>query len=451
MSPQELNIYTVMEKLLDRDINITEASQLMQKSVRQTKRIKKRFQEEGSSWLIHKLRWRPSNNTLDHQKYAKALSIINQEQYRDYGPTLAQEMLYEDHNIHVSLSSLRLQMIKHWLWKQQRRKQEKQSFTARQRKAALWEMIQHDGSYHKWFEWRDGTGYQCLLVSVDDATWEVDAKFTKNEGTKETFAFFQEIFLRKWKPLFIYLDKYATYKINYPGAADNKDLVTQFWRVAKALDIQLIFANSPQAKWRVERAHLTLQDRLVKALRKADISDIAEANIFLQEVFLPKYNKKFKVVPRSNSNMYRSLRDDEKENLSQIFSEHKTRVIMNDYTIRFENKYYQLFRKPDGGYKLFPWEKITVETHLDGEIKISKKGVYVDHIVSFEKPQRQFKFLTAPISIWDLEAIQDDMIHKEQEILELKKREKNKKENKKTDTYYQKYWKSHPFVANCFK
>jgi len=445
MTQKELNINTVMDRLIKKEIRIKEASKLICKSYKQTWRIKKRYILEWSKWIIHKARWKPSNNKWNDWKYRKAIQIIKTNYY-DYWPTLSAEKLLEKHNIIIPVSTLRLQMIKNWIWKYKKRKKEIKQFVARPRKEAYWEMVQYDWSYHLWFEWRNWTEYQCLLVSVDDASWKVIAKFALNEWLNETFKFWKEYIKTEGKPKSIYLDKFATYKVNYPNATDDKDLPTQFWRACNQLWIKLIFANTPQAKWRVERMNWTLQDRLVKALREENISNIDTANKFLKEIFLPNFNKKFMVETKSNSNLHLFLRNDENERLDQIFSKHIKRVIANDFTIKIDNKFYQLFRKKDWWYKLKAKDTIIVEKHLNWDIKISKNWIYIDTKKSFERPKRQFKLYTAPISESNLEEMKKDISKKEKQE-QIKQIEKNI--NNKKDTYYQKYWKSHPFVANA--
>lgn len=398
MTEKELYRRTVMDKLLNKELLERDASNLMWISLRQTQRIKRRYKKEWTSWLIHKSRWRPSNHRCEENKYTEAIEIIK-DKYIDYWPTLASEKLEEKHWIKISIPTLRQEMIKSWIWKVKKQIKEKKQFTARERREAYWELVQYDWSYHKWFEWRDWTWNQCLLVAIDDATWEVKAKFTKNEWLEETFKFWQEYILDKWKPLSIYLDKFATYKINYPTATDDKDLTTQFGRASKTLWIELIFANTPQAKWRVERMNQTLQDRLVKELREENINDMDIANKYLEEKFLPKFNKKFMVKARSKSNLHIKLRENEINSLNQIFSEHKKRKVANDYTIKFEKKYYQLYKSEDKKYTLRQWQKVCVEKHLNWEIKISINWVYIKSEASFERPERQNNYL-APREKW---------------------------------------------------
>ena len=216
-----------------------------------------------------------------------------------------------------------------------------------------------------------------MLVSVDDATGAVVAKFDVNEGLRATFEFWMEYIRVHGKPKSIYLDRFATYKINHPNATDDKELITQFGRVCKKLGIELIFANSPEAKGRVERMNGTLQDRLLKELREQNISTITEANIFLKE-YLPKFNQKFRVEARESSNLHISLRDDEKEQLDTLFSEQKVRKVQNDYTIRFENKIIQLYRDKKGGSLVYKKEQVTVEKRINGSVYVlNKNGKYI--------------------------------------------------------------------------
>jgi hypothetical protein len=395
MTIKELSIYTIMERLVKKELWIKEASKIISKSERQTKRLKRQYILYWPEWLIHKWRGKISNHKIDENKYIEAVQIIKNK-YNDYWPTLCAEKLAENFGITIPISTLRLQMINNWLWKWKIRKKDVRQYIARERKENFWEMIQYDWSYHLWFEWRNWTWYQCLLVAIDDATWKITAKFAKNEWLIETFKFWLEYVKKNWKPQSIYLDKFATYKINYPDATDDKDLTTQFWRACLELWIKLIFANTPQAKWRVERVNLTLQDRLVKELREKWISDIEEANKYLVEVFLPKFNSKFNVQPRWNFDLHTQLRNDEILRLNQIFSEHLLRTVANDYTIKFEKKYYQLYKSENKEYRLKPWQKVCVEKSIEWNINISTCWKYITHKIGFDRPKKS-NLLTAPI------------------------------------------------------
>jgi len=444
MTEKDIKRQQVMEKLVNKELKNSSAWKLLNMSSRQIIRLKKSYKLGWIEWILHKLRWKDSNHKWDEFKYEKALFLIK-EKYSDYWPTLASEVLEEKHWIRIKSWTLRLQMIKAWIFEHKERKKTEKQYLARPRRESFWEMIQYDWTYHLWFEWRNWTWMICLLVWVDDATGKVEAKFTKNEWLEETFKFWKGYSEKYWKPKSIYLDKFATYKVNYPNATDDKELPTQFWRVCKKVWIELIFANSPQAKWRVERMNKTLQNRLLKALREENISDIENANKFLKEIFLPKFNAKFMVEPRNIDNLHLELTKEEKENINQIFSEHKVRKIINDYTISFERKVYQLYRTKNSKYYIWPGLEVTVEKHLDWSIHISKNWEYIENKLLEEKPKRRNNFHTAPIIEKQKNSKLKDYVNwtnkKDSKNITLKeKKEKlvfaNKQADWKEDCYY---------------
>jgi hypothetical protein len=252
-------------------------------------------------------------------------------------------------------------------------------------------MQQFDGSYHNWFEGRNELEVgleQCLLLSVDDAKGSITgAQFDYHEGVLPVFGFWKEYIRANGAPLAIYLDKFSTYKINHKEAVDNKDLMTQFERAMKQLDIRVIHANSPQAKGRVEKMNGTLQRRLVKEMRLNKINTISEANKFLVEVFVPKFNKQFAVVAKKKADLHRKLDEKKINELNKIFSVQSERTINNDYTIRFKSNYYQLTEiQPTTVYKK---DKVTIEEHLNGEIKIALRDKYLDYFKLPEKPKKE--------------------------------------------------------------
>jgi hypothetical protein len=413
MSQKELNLKSIMDRLIAGSLLEREASELAHISVRQIRRIKQRYLRDGDAWLIHKARWKTSNHKHDATKYDEAVSII-QKQYQDYSYVLMQEKLAEKHQIVLSMPTLRLELIRRGIRIAKKQRKPDTQRTMRERKACYGEMIQYDGTYHRWFEDR---GWEaCLLVSVDDATGAVVAKFDVNEGLRATFEFWMEYIHVYGKPKSMYLDRFATYKINHPNATDDKELITQFGRVCKELGIELIFANSPEAKGRVERMNGTLQDRLLKELREQNIPTITEANVFLKE-FLPKFNQKFRVEARESSNLHIALRDDENGWLDVIFSEQKVRKVQNDYTIRFENKIIQLYRDKEGGSLVYKKEQVTVEKRMNGSIHVlNKNGKY---IISKELDYlpRKSCILPLPPIIWEDEQVVKELIMQENRAL----------------------------------
>jgi len=382
MTEKELERGGIIQSLINGKINGTEASKQIGLSLRQTKRLKVKVGKLGIQSLAHGSRGREGNRRLDGDILEKAKKYLK-EKYYDFGPTFASEKLEENHGIEINKETVRSIMASTGLWKIKSRKQPKKRQEWRARKDNYGEMQQFDGSYHKWF----GDIESCLLLSVDDATGKVThAKFDYNEGVVPVFQFWQEYLAKNERPLSIYLDKFSTYKVNHKSAVDNKDLITQFQRACNQTGIKLIFANTPQAKGRVERMNKTLQDRLVKELELANITTMDKANEFLKE-YIPKFNIKFAVVPSKKANLHKEINKTLKQKLPQIFSIQNQRTVMNDYTIRFKNLYFQLNEKQP--ITICKKDKVTVEQHTDGTTKISFKEKYLNSITLPRRPRKE--------------------------------------------------------------
>lgn len=392
MAEKELSRYDVIKDLIDNVINGTDASMQIGVSVRHIKRLKAKVIKSGAKGLAHGNRGKVGNRTLDPENVKKAKEHLK-EKYYDFGPTLASEKLKENDKIEINKETTRGMMTEMGLWKPKTRKQAKNRHVWRARKNNYGEMQQFDGSYHVWF----GDEESCLLLSVDDATGKIThAKFDYNEGVVAVFKFWLEYFEKNGLPLSIYLDKFSTYKVNHKNAVDNKDLITQFQRAMNQVDGRLITAHSPQAKGRVERMNGTLQDRLVKDLRLAGITTMDGANEFLK-AYIPKFNAKFAVAPNRKADLHKKLNSTAKEKLPQIFSIQDTRKVMNDYTIMFENKFYQLDEiQPTTVYKK---DTVIVEKHLSGETKINLKEHYLNYTELPERPKKEINIKLLALTI----------------------------------------------------
>ena len=382
MTARELSRYDIIKNLINREINGTDAAKQIGVSVRHIKRLKARAIKFGAAGLIHGGRGRESNRKLNDRAIALAKKHL-EETYYDFGPTFAAEKLLENHQIKINKETVRLIMTDLGLWKPRSRKQPKERHSWRPRKDNYGEMEQFDGSYHKWFDQEE----TCLLLSVDDATGKIThGQFDYSEGVKAVFAFWWGYFEKNGLPLSIYLDKFSTYKVNHKNAVDNHDLITQFERAMKQSGVKLITAHSPEAKGRIERMFETLQDRLVKEFRLADIDTMEKANEFLKK-YIPEFNAKFAVIPPRKKDLHRKLNVSAKEKLPQIFSIQSARKINNDYTIRFKNKYYQLDKlQPVTVYKK---DAVIMEEFLNGVVKINLKERYLNYWVLPEKPKKE--------------------------------------------------------------
>ena len=366
MSDGELGRLEVLRDLDQRRLTTPAAAQLLGLERRQVFRLLKAYRSEGPAGLISKRRGRSSNRRKPEAVRSKALSIIRQH-YWDFGPTLAAEKLREVHDIALGRETLRLWMIESGIWadRQQRRKRVHQP---RPRRECVGELVQIDGCEHWWFEDR---GPQCtLLVFVDDATSRLmHLRFVESEST---FAYFHaaRAYLEAWgKPVAFYSDKHGVFRVNHPGALGG-DGMTQFGRALHALNIDIICANSSQAKGRVERAHKTLQDRLVKELRLAGAASLAAGNALLP-AFVADYNARFAKPPANAKDLHRRLRAG--EDLEDAFAWKEERTLSQALTLQYDKVIFIL--EPSEPAKAAIGKRVTVVDYPDGRLSIRFKGV----------------------------------------------------------------------------
>lgn len=371
MSMKETERIAIMDNLIAKRIKQKHASLQLGISVRQVQRMVKRYKLEGILGLIHKSRGRVGNRAMKQEKKDQIILLIKQ-QYSDFGPTLAAEKLFERDGIRVSGEKIRLLMIAEGLRKAKERKQVT-IHTYRERRSCVGELIQLDGSPHRWFEERANP---CtLLAYIDDATSRImDGEFADYEGTFTLFDATEHYLQKYGKPVSLYVDKHSTFKINRQATVEEelKDFQpqSQFGRAMEQLRIELICANSPQAKGRIERLFETLQDRLVKELRLAGISTKEEGTKYFREVYIPKHNARFAVLPKDKSDMHRALllTDD----LPRIFTVQTNRVVSKTLVVQYKNTRYQLDTK--GAYQyLLQSQNILVEENKEGTLVFRHK------------------------------------------------------------------------------
>jgi hypothetical protein len=337
MSEKELDRALVLRNVLDGCLTKTKAATTLGLSERQVRRLVNKLQSQGPGGLISSKRNKRSNRAISDEIKAKALELIDQN-YNDYGATLISEKLYERHKICLSKETVR-----QWLIQTGRRHSKLikpvKIRQLRARRDCFGELIQIDGSIHDWFE---GRGEKCtLLVFIDDATSRlVNLMFVPAETTLSYFAALNEYISEHGKPRAIYTDKHAVFKVNTPGGWNTNGL-TQFGRAIKQLNIEAIFAHSPEAKGRVERANNTLQDRLVKELRYYKISTIIEANKFLKQ-YIIEYNRKFSVEPKNPVDLHQILTHRERFMLDRILSIQTKRRTNKNLIIKHHNISYQI-------------------------------------------------------------------------------------------------------------
>ena len=380
MSKQELTRLEVMQRIKDKRLTQKEAAGMLKKSVRQIKRLFRAYKAQGAKGLISGRRGKPSNHRLDEQVEQQVLDLLK-EKYDDFGPTLAHEKLTEVHKLQLSRESVRRIMIEEGMWKPKRAKKPS-AHQMRERRACFGELVQIDGSDHAWFEER---GPKCtLLVYIDDATGQLmELWFVPDETFFAYCEASRHYFERYGKPVAFYSDKHGIFRVNQEQTTGLGSGLTQFGRAMQDLDIQIICANSPQAKGRVERANQTLQDRLVKELRLRGISDIQAANAYLPE-FRDDFNRRFAVLPRSTHDAHRPLL--KTENLDLILSHQKTGTLSKNLTVQSNHVIYQIQSdRPD--YTLRN-AKVTVCENAKGDVTILYRNVPLEYTI-FHKPARQ--------------------------------------------------------------
>lgn len=374
MSHKEIDRLETIQAVTRKHLTQKEAARRLELSVRQIKRLVRRYRTDGAVGLISRHRGRPANNAIK-QTIREAVLALVREHYHDFGPTLACEKLVEHHGHALSPETLRQWMIAEGLWQSKGRKQAR-IHQRRARRPCMGDLVQIDGSPHDWFE---GRSPRCtLIVFIDDATSKLMAlRFAPTETTRVYMETLQEYLTEHGRPVALYSDKHSIFRVNKP---DREGELTQFSRALKTLDIQPIHANSPQAKGRVERANQTLQDRLVKELRLKGISDIESANAFLSE-FMADYNTRFAVVAQNPLDAHREVLHNAQE-LSLILSLHLTRKLSKNLTFQFRNQEYQL-EGQGKGYRL-RHSAVTLCEGFDGAVTLLHEGKSMPYRVLME-------------------------------------------------------------------
>ena len=368
MSKKERQRKVILEQVREGYLRKKDAGRRLGVSDRQFRRIFGRYQQEGDVGLVNKSRGKPSGRACSAKLKAGALALYR-ERYPGFGPTLAAEYLSEEHGLEVHPETLRLWLKAQGLWLPRRKR--KAHRKRRERRSRFGELLQLDGSIHAWLPGAEGK--QCLMNMVDDATGKTLALMDTGETTRAAFALLKWWIREAGIPLAIYVDLKSLYispkslRQDENGEYVDPDWLTHFSRACKKLGIEIIKAYSPQAKGRVERSHAVYQDRLVKALKLKGSKTIEEANAVLSGGFVNKLNAKFAKAPAESIDAHVALLGGEK--LDQIFCWEETRQVNNDWTVRYENQFYQLEEKA----LVRPKQVVTVRRHLDDSVSLWRK------------------------------------------------------------------------------
>src|SRR5882672_1372266 len=363
MSRKERDRMKIMAGVKANELSQVQAAELMGLGYRQAKRVWRRYQDEGDAGLVHRLRGKAGLGCKPAALRTEELKLCAEERYVDFGPTLMVEELQKK-GIVVDHDTVRRWLLASGRRTLRRRRQQHRQW--RERKPCFGAMVQLDGSHHDWFE---GRRAKCvLMVMVDDATNRLRARFSEEETTRASYDVLEAWVRQDGLPGSLYVDRDSIYRCEGQASVAEQlagqERQTQFGRAMAQLGVELILANSPQAKGRVERMNGVLQDRLVKALRLAGICDLESANRFLEATFLGEFNQRFGRVAASPMDAHRGV----PRNLDEVLSWEEPRVVQRDWTVGCEAKWYQLDRQHEA--LSLAGRKVVVRTLRDGRVQL---------------------------------------------------------------------------------
>lgn len=377
MSRGDIKRLKIMHDVMEKRITQVEAASMLSLSDRQIRRIVGAVRSEGDKGVIHKSRGRPSNRKIKQSVREKVLCLYRKK-YEAFGATLFSEKLLEIDRIAISNETLRQWLMEAGLWQRRRRRRSHRQW--RRRKECFGEMVQMDGSHHRWLENR---GPQLVLMGyIDDATSNVFAKFYDYEGTLPAMDSFKRYVGRYGLPMSVYVDRHTTYKSTKKFSAEFEEEkpLSQFERALEELGVEVIHAYSPQAKGRIERLFGVLQDRLVKEMRLEGITTKEEANTFLEK-YLPRYNKQFRVCPANSADVHVELSGH--CNLDRYLCIKHERTVAKDNTIAHNGRLYQIQTRTKT-------KKVIVEQWCDGSLHVLSNRLKLNFLEITDRPQKSF-------------------------------------------------------------
>lgn len=395
LSQKEITRYSIIKDLLDRKLKCKEVARLLNLSKRQVIRLKKKVKRDGLKGVIHGNRGRTPDIAIDKEVKETILNLYSTT-YKGFNCSHFTEILEEEHDISLSSEFVRILLLDANLRTKSRKAPKHRTRRDRMPREGL--LIQMDTSEHDWFQ--DRTPKVFLIATIDDATGEVPyALFVDSDSTLNNMQVIKTLILKKGIPSALYVDRashfkttrHSSYRVNLTGNYEP----TQIKRALNEIGINLILANSPQAKGRIERLFKTLQDRLLKEVSLLGISTIGDANRYLHKTFLPKYNSRFARPPGETKPAYRPIPNH--IDLDAVFSIKEERTVMADNTISFKNRIFQIL--PDDRRYSYAKAKVIVEVRLDSTVHIRYKDYYlkVKELKTVSKPSK-IKVLPEPLT-----------------------------------------------------
>lgn len=371
LSHEELDRLQIMTRVAGRRLSQRRAAELLGLTERQVRRLYRAFKAHGAAGLVSAKRGKPSNRRLPQEIRGRALELIR-ARYGDFGPTLAHEKLTEQHGLELSVETLRGWMIGDGI-RLPRARRMRRSYPPRERRACRGELVQIDGCDHAWLEDR---GPSCtLLVYVDDATGSLmELRFAESESTFDYFAATRSYLVQHGKPVAFYSDRLSVFHVSKRDQAAGGKGLSQFGRAMTEMNIEIICANSPQAKGRVERSNLTLQDRVVKELRLRGISDVVAGQAYLPE-FRDDYNRRFARQPRNAHDAHRPLQEHERPD--GIFTSQDDRRVSDNLPLNYKRVLFVIDDTEQN--RRLRRDRVSVHEHADGTITIHHAGRLLGH------------------------------------------------------------------------
>jgi transposase len=392
MSLRELRRVEVLVRVKSKELKVVDAASLVGVSYRQGKRLWKRYREEGAQGVKHRSVGRTSARAKPARFRRQVLKLVREKygggEGERFGPTLAAEHLASEDGLRIDAETLRRWMLAEGLWR--RRRKRKRYRQRRERRRHFGELVQMDGSFHDWLEQRGPGG--CMMNMTDDATSEVELRLGEEETIGAAANTLQAWIEKHGVPQALYVDWKNVYK-RAPTQREQlrgEEPVTQFGRMCEELGIAIIAAGSPQAKGRVERNHGTHQDRLIKKMRRKKIGTHEQANVYLQQEYLPEHNGRFRCAAAEAENYHRQAPS--AAELREVFRLQSQRIISNDWVVRYGNRLLQVQAQ---SRKYAPAQgKVVVSEWQDGTIEIAYRGSKLPWKEIFGTPPRVLAELT---------------------------------------------------------
>lgn len=400
MNERETRRSGVLDRVKSEELTQVEAAEILGLSYRQTKRLYRRFIKLGVNGLVHRNVGRRSNHAKAAKFRRRVLALVRKHYGGDpgerFGPTLAAEHLGEDHGVVMDAETLRRWMLEEGLWTRERKR--KPYRQRRMRRAHFGELVQMDGSFEDWLETRGPRG--CLIHMVDDATSTSLATFTLEEttwGVADT--------LRAWVekygiPRALYVDWKTVYLVQPTERQKEEGIVpiSQVGRMCAKLGIEMIGANSPQAKGRVERGHGTHQDRLIKKMRLKKIATYEKANAFLAGSYLQQHNSKYAVRAREKANFHLEVAP--RLDLNQVFCLEEERKVSKDWVVQYGKRWLQIEAERQK-VTVGAGNTVVVREHRDGSLTLLLGGTVLlwhelTHRPKAVEPTKKRRVVTRP-------------------------------------------------------